>query len=149
MYKYILVAVDESDISKQALQEAISMSKLTQAKLRIAHAVQPVSSGYLAAGIDYEQLELAFKEEAQKLLNQMVDLAQQSGIECDGQVLVMNAQERIPEKILEAAKTWLADLIVMGTHGRQGLEHLMLGSVAEGVIRNATVPVLLIRGKEA
>ena len=49
------------------------------------------------------------------------------------------------EALVEAAKRWSADLIVLGTHGRRGLQHLVLGSVAEGVVRLAPVPVLLVR----
>lgn len=49
--------------------------------------------------------------------------------------------------ISDEAKTWLADVIVIGTHGRQGVHRLLIGSVAEGVIRTATVPVLLLRGE--
>ena len=51
------------------------------------------------------------------------------------------------EVIVEEARSWGADLIVMGTHGRRGFEHLVLGSISEGVVRRATVPVLLLRSK--
>lgn len=147
MYQNILVAVDESDISKQALQEAINLSKEQNAKLRILHVVHDFYTGYLGAGIDYEQLELAFKQEAQKLLDEMEAIAHQSKADCDSQLLVLKPQERISEKIIEAANKWPADLLVIGTHGRQGFQHFILGSVAEGVIRSASMPVLLIRGK--
>ena len=53
---------------------------------------------------------------------------------------------RVPDVVVAEAKRWPADLIVAGTHGRRGLSHLFLGSVAEGIIRISTVPVLLIRG---
>jgi hypothetical protein len=49
------------------------------------------------------------------------------------------------EEILNTAKEWQADLIVMGTHGRTGLLHLVMGSVAEHIVRHATVPVLVVR----
>jgi nucleotide-binding universal stress UspA family protein len=55
--------------------------------------------------------------------------------------------DRVPEMIAADAEAWHADLIVICTHGRRGLSHLFLGSVAEGVVRVATKPVLLIRGK--
>lgn len=48
---------------------------------------------------------------------------------------------------MEEAERWGAELIVMGTHGRHGLQHLWLGSVAEGVVRSSPVPVLLVRGR--
>jgi len=54
---------------------------------------------------------------------------------------------RIATEIVEAAKKWPANLVVLGTHGRRGFVHLFLGSVAEDVVRIATTPVLLIRGE--
>jgi nucleotide-binding universal stress UspA family protein len=60
-------------------------------------------------------------------------------------LLVDAAGRRIATAIVEEAARWGAELIVMGTHGRHGFEHLILGSVAEGVVRRAVTPVLLIR----
>lgn len=54
---------------------------------------------------------------------------------------------RIPEVVAEEAQSWPADVIVIGTHSRRGISHLFMGSVAEGVVRVASTPVLLIRGK--
>mgnify|MGYP002392576450 CR=1 FL=1 len=62
-------------------------------------------------------------------------------------ITIEDLDERIPEAIADDAEAWSADLIVIGTHGRRGLSRLFLGSIAEGVIRVATKPVLLIRGK--
>lgn len=56
-------------------------------------------------------------------------------------------RESIPEAIADDAETWPADLIVIGTHGRQGLARLFVGSVAEGIARVASKPVLLVRGE--
>ena len=146
MYKHILVAVDESDTAKQALREAISLSQGHKAKLRLVHVVN-FYSGYLVAGVDYEQLELSFKQGAQKLLDEMEAAVRKEHIGCDSQLMEIKAQERISEKIVEAAKDWPADLLVVGTHGRRGFQHFILGSVAEGVIRGASIPVLLVRGQ--
>ena len=62
-------------------------------------------------------------------------------------ITIEDLDERIPEAIADDAEAWSADLIVNGTHGRRGLSRLFLGSIAEGVIRVATKPVLLIRRK--
>ncbi|MCL9684958.1 universal stress protein [Legionella maioricensis] len=147
MYKHILVAVDESDTAKQALREAINLSQDHKAKLRLVHVVNEFYSGYLVAGVDYEQIELAFKQGAQKLLDEMEAMVRKEHMECDSQLIEIKTQERISEKIVEAAKDWPADLLVVGTHGRRGFQHFILGSVAEGVIRRASIPVLLVRGK--
>lgn len=60
----------------------------------------------------------------------------------------MYSAKRISEKINEASRSWKANLLVRGTHGRHGLNRLFLGSVAEEIIRITPIPVLLIRGKE-
>jgi nucleotide-binding universal stress UspA family protein len=149
MYKKILVAVDDSEISIQALHEAIGLSKEQQAKLRIIHIVDEYYVDYVGLGIDYVQLEASFKEYGQKILANMVAIARQSNVDFDSQLIeIKTSGGRIAEKIVEVAKVWPADLLVIGTHGRRGFHHFLLGSVAEGVIRIASMPVLLIRGKE-
>jgi nucleotide-binding universal stress UspA family protein len=148
MYKHILVAVDDSDISSQALHEAIEISKKYQAKLRIVHVGNEFYVNYVGVGIDYEHLEKSFEEYGLKLLSKMEATARKSKVDCESLLIEMKTpQERTSEKIIEAAKGWPADLLVIGTHGRRGFHHLFLGSVAEEVIRIAPMPVLLIRGK--
>lgn len=149
MYKRILVAIDDSNTSLQALQEAITFSKELRAKLRIIYVVDEFYVDYIGLGIDYEQLEASFKEYGQKVLNNMEAIARQANVDFDTQLIeIKTSGDRISEKITEAAKTWSADLIVIGTHGRRGFHHFLLGSVAEGVIRIAPVPVLLIHDKQ-
>jgi nucleotide-binding universal stress UspA family protein len=73
--------------------------------------------------------------------------ARNAGIEVDTKFVVLEAlAQRICDAIIEEAKHWPADLIIIGTHGRHGFNRLLLGSVAEGVIRLATKPVLVFRG---
>jgi nucleotide-binding universal stress UspA family protein len=72
----------------------------------------------------------------------------EAGLETDTKLIEINTPgRRIPEVIAEEADAWPADLIVVGTHGRRGLSHVFLGSVAEGIVRVSAKPVLLIRGK--
>jgi nucleotide-binding universal stress UspA family protein len=70
-----------------------------------------------------------------------------AGVRTETRLLDLDEQgQRISERIANEAVAWPADLIVLGTHGRRGMDRLMLGSVAEGVARAATVPVMLVRG---
>ena len=55
---------------------------------------------------------------------------------------------RVADRITADAKRWRADLIVIGTHGRRGMQRLLMGSDAEMVVRNTTVPVLLVHGPQ-
>lgn len=149
MYQNILIAIDESDTSMQAFDEAIKLSKVHHAKLRIVHIANEFYAPYVGTGVDYEKLEASFKEYGQKFLDKMLAIAREHNKDSEAHLLEINpSQEKVPEKIIEAAKNWPADLIVIGTHGRRGYQHLLLGSVAEGVIRNAPMPVLLIRDKQ-
>ena len=144
----MLVAVDGSDTSNLALQEAIKLAKEQQAALRIIHVVDEtpaymmVETPYLVA--DYQK---AMREAGQKVLATCAATARQAGIEVDTKFAILEVMaQHICDAINEEAKRWPADLIVIGTHGRHGFNHLLLGSVAEGVIRLATKPVLVIRG---
>jgi len=72
-------------------------------------------------------------------------LAARNGIDAES-VVTETLKDRVAGVILREARDWRADLIVMGTHGRRGFGHLVLGSDAEAVLHDAPVPVLLIRG---
>ena len=150
MYGRILVAVDESETSDLAFQEAIRLAKDQKAALRILHVID-VSPAYLTVDTPYPFVEYqkAMQEAGQKLLANRVATARAAGVEVDSKLITIEMfGERIYDVIEEQSKQWPADVIVIGTHGRRGARHLMLGSVAEGLIRVATKPVLLIRGRK-
>lgn len=81
------------------------------------------------------------------MLEESVVLATEWGVEAEQAQLESHGQP-VSKVILEDAKQSRADLIAMGTHGRRGLNRLLLGSDAERVMREATIPVLLVRGEE-
>jgi nucleotide-binding universal stress UspA family protein len=72
--------------------------------------------------------------------------AREAGVHAET-ALIKTEGRRVAAVIVEEAEGASSDLVIMGTHGRRGVEHLLLGSVAEGVVRRATVPVLLLRGR--
>jgi len=148
MYKHILVAVDGSDTSNFALQEAIKLAKEQQATLRLVHVVDETPA-YMTMDISYSiaDYQKAMREAGQKLLATSAATARQAAVEVDTKFVILEVlAQRICDAINDEAKRWPADLIVIGTHGRHGFNHLLLGSVAEGVIRLAAKPVLVIRG---
>lgn len=148
MFKRILVAVDGSPTADQALQEAIKLAKEHQAQLRIVHAVDIVNIYMGAEFVDPTEVSDAITKSGQDILRKAEAVARQAEIPVETQLIVIDSLgHRVPEMIAADAEAWPADLIVICTHGRSGLSHLFLGSVAEGVIRIATKPVLLIRGK--
>ena len=148
MFKRILVAVDGSSTADQALQEAIKLAKELQAQLRIVHAIDIVNIYLGAEFVDPSEISDAVTKSGQEILRKAEAVARGAGIPVETRLLVIDTMgRRIPEMIVADAESWPADLIVICTHGRSGLSHLFMGSVAEGVVRVATKPVLLIRGK--
>lgn len=148
MYKRILVAVDGSATSNFALDEAIRIAKESQGVLCLVHVFNPVVFNTDGEFYSCPELLDAMRHGAETVVNTAVAYVKRAGVACEGKLLEIDVSgHRIPEMITEEAKTWLADLIVIGTHGRQGIHRLLIGSVAEGVVRTATTPVLLIRGK--
>ena len=150
MYRRILVAVDGSDTSELALREAISLGKDQSAMLRLVHVVD-ISEAALTVDTPYPfaEYQKAVQEAGEKLLARCVAKARAAGVAVDSKlVTIAMYAERIYEVLEEQSREWMADLIVIGTHGRRGFRGLMVGSVAEGLIRIATKPVLLVRGSK-
>ena len=148
MYKRVLVAVDGSSTSTLALREAIKLAKEQQSIVRLVHVVD-LSTTYMDVETPWprDEIQRAYREEGRKILKKAETAARRAGIQFDSKLLEVDYGGRITEAISDQAERWPADLIVIGTHGRRGVSHLLLGSVAEGVVRVATKPVLLIRGR--
>ncbi|HEX7454757.1 MAG TPA: universal stress protein [Gallionella sp.] len=146
MYKRILVPIDGSTTSDRALQEAIKLIDAQPAQLRLVHVVADLqyldNEGY----VDYMELRKLTRKIGERMLAKAEDIARQADITVDTSLLEANG-ERIARVIDAEAISWTADLIVIGTHGRSGFSHLLFGSVADGVVRGASVPVLLVRSE--
>jgi len=95
--------------------------------------------------VDYAALRDIATKGGEQILSRAKEMAQQAGIEAET-ALLESGVDRNENVIVAEAKQWLAELIVIGTHGRSGISRLLFGSVAEGVVRGSTMPVLLIRG---
>lgn len=145
MYQRILVPVDGSPTSERALQEAIKLSD-GKAQLRLIYVIEEVypldADGY--ASIDYATLQKAFRQTGERVLAQAAKTVRRADMTAETAVLDVPG-ERTASVIDSDALSWNADLIVIGTHGRKGVSRLLLGSIAEDVVRGASVPVLLIR----
>jgi nucleotide-binding universal stress UspA family protein len=142
--KRILVPVDFSCCSREALDFAASFARLFGASLTVLHVVVPYcpTDPY---GVNLPQyFEPDLMNQAQKQLGLLVREA------VPPEVLSQNLarQGRPANEIIQAAKEMDADLIIISTHGRTGLKHVVFGSTAEYVVRHATCPVLTLRAKE-
>lgn len=150
MYKRILVSVDGSSTSGKGLDEAVKLAKVCNASLRLIHIVDPIpfTTGYEAMGRNTGREIAEIEAAAQRLLEEGRQRALASGATDVDTALVERSTARISERIVEHAKSWGAELIVIGTHGRRGVGRMLLGSDAEQTVRIAPVPVLLVRAPE-
>jgi len=147
MYQHILVPVDGSQTSDLALREAIKLRGSGNAELRIVQIVEEVTPLLDVELLNVDALREAVREAGRLILAKAEIIARAAGVPATTRLVEARPGARIANVIADEARAWPADLIVIGTHGRRGLDHLLLGSVAEGVIRIAPAPVLLVRGK--
>lgn len=140
MFKNILVPTDFSPFSRLAETMALRMAKEERGRVLILHVIDPyferlpylVSARLTRAKVRRGALDQMRKE---------LKWVRASTVKVESRVVSGSP----PEEILRAAKEFRADLIVLGTHGRTGIEHLLLGSVAEKILRLAPCPVLTLR----
>jgi len=137
-----LVPVDFSEYANQAVEYAIGLASKLGARLTLLHVIQSLPLAGIDMGVTLpyayiQDLEAEITNSMQAYLERVTA----AGLE--GEIAVVHG---VPfQEILETAKTQQVDLIVMGTHGRTGLQHVLLGSVAEKVVRLAPCPVLVVR----
>lgn len=147
MYQRILVPIDGSATSNCALAEAIKLARQHAAQVELVNVYEDILYWVDENYINYAELQETIRLNAEKLLTKAQAEVIQAGIPVEAK-LIEAKNNRIENVIIEEAKRWQAELIVIGTHGRSGFTRLMLGSVAEGVVRSASIPVLLIRCTE-
>jgi nucleotide-binding universal stress UspA family protein len=147
-FKEILVPVDGSVASNRGLEVALDLARPLQAHVTLLHVIDSAVmvaevevAAYAPAIID--QLRTA----GEKIIERAKAIADEAGVPCDGRV-VDAAGKAVSDMILDEARRTRSDLIAMGRHGRRGLARILMGSDAEAVVREATVPVLLVRADE-
>lgn len=145
MYARILVPVDGSGPSQRGLEEAIRLAKSLGARMKVVHVVNaPVLDPNYASIQWPEALMTGLRESGARVIADAGAAAKREGLQVEIELLE-TVGGGAAKAIVQAARDWQADLIVMGTHGRRGLSRLALGSDAEMVLRTSPVPVLLVR----
>jgi nucleotide-binding universal stress UspA family protein len=146
MFKHIIVPIDGSDFSLQAVDLAASLAKEQMAACTVCTVVDIVPAAALAAATpDLVNAWLkTLEDQAEAAVNAAANRMRAAGVEANAEVVKGFA----PDLILQVAREHHGDLIVMGSHGRSGLRRLFLGSVAESVLRTSPVPVLIVHGEE-
>lgn len=147
--KHILVATDLGENSLPALRQARDLAKALGARLTVVHVIEPASAppgleGFALDGmpLDWEQrIERGREAAARRNLDAMLQNERDPAVPMESKVLL----GLLPGALTDAVKDLAADLLVVGTHGRRGVAHFFLGSVAERVLRHASCPVLIVR----
>lgn len=150
MYNKILVAVDGSDTSAEALDEALRIASLTHGSLHVVCVVDQAPFLPYAGYYDPETLIDAARQDSAKVLEKAQNTIAQKGLKSEIELAETESiSDDVPSCLKRCAERCGADLVVMGTHGRRGLRRVVLGSVAERFLRISPVPVLMVHGSEA
>ena len=140
--KRILVPVDFSSFSEEALAYAQPIANAFKARIDVIYADETNYGEIATFGpIDVALLRVQYSDESNKRIKELVQSLRKSGFKSAGTIRAGRAHQ----VITEFAKEQKTDLIVIATHGHSGLEHLLMGSTAENVVRHATCPVLSVR----
>jgi nucleotide-binding universal stress UspA family protein len=143
MFRTILVALDSSDAAQAALRHATELAQASSGRVILLNVID-LSKLLAVAGyqtpypVDTVQI---LRDEGRRVLDDSKSICEVASVP----VTTIVTEGDACDEILRVAETNGVDLIALGTHGRGGLPRLFLGSVAEGVLRRATVPVLIVR----
>lgn len=150
MYARIMVCVDSSPTSNKALGAALQLAIESggRTQLRLVHVVDEAAYvlGLDQGGYSVELFK-AMRDLGSKIIGDAMTIVHAAGMKAD-HVVFDSFGLRLGDTVARAARDWTADLIVVGTHGRRGVSHMLLGSGAEQIIRLAPVTLLVVRSTE-
>lgn len=148
MYQRIMVAIDDSFAKSRVLATAIGMANRFGARLAICHALDETIFAQRTAAImlstSVADVERNLGDDAQVFLDEAAAVARAAGLEVETRLLE-SEQKQVAELLADAAQDWDADLLVVGSHGRRGIERFFVGSVAERLVQKASTSLLLVR----
>lgn len=146
MYEHILVPFDDSNAAMEALEEALKLGRLAGSVLHIVHVVDLAQFSWSGSSfLRSEELAVATADTARNVFKRAEPLMQEyADVRVEYSVLEA-VGEKVASLLVSKLTAWQCELVVMGTHGFSGVKHLLMGSVAQDVIRSAGVPVLIVR----
>lgn len=145
MFEHILIATDGSDLARIAVETGLGLAKALGAKataVTVTPSLASVAPGEPEIGFPVEEYIRATKENAAAILSTVSDSAKRIGIAC---ATIHEPDQYAADGILSAAEKAGCDVIVISSHGRHGLQRLLLGSQAQEVLTRSTIPVLICR----
>lgn len=147
MYEHILFPTDGSDGARAALDHALDLAARHDATLHVVNVVSDARWTMVGdeggmSGIDVERIQENLEKRATGIVDETATTAGDHGVDCVTEVVTGGPPHRA---ILDYVDDEGIDLVVMGTHGRSGFDRLLMGSVAEKVVRSSPVPVLTVK----
>jgi nucleotide-binding universal stress UspA family protein len=142
-FRKILIALDGSAVAARAADVALDLARSLHGEVALVHAVEPIADYAAEGGIPTAVLLSETEEDGRRMLAGYRQRTSSAPPPLELLRLGKPGQE-----IVKAASEWPADLVVIGSHGRTGLSRLVMGSVAEHVMRHAPCPVLVVRAQE-
>jgi nucleotide-binding universal stress UspA family protein len=141
-FKKIFIATDGSDQNRRAIEYGIELAKIAGGKIFVGYVVDTAAFASIPMDAGWEMMYELMETEANEAVQKVEVLAKQVGIDVETVLL----EGHPSNEIIEFSQKNGIDVIVMGTLGKSGLDRFLLGSVAEKVTRNSTVPVLVVKG---
>lgn len=142
-FRKVLIAVDGGPVAAHAADVGVELARSLGAEVALIHAVDANPALGAEAGISPSELAAQAEQEGKRLL---AGFRPRLSLEPSALEFVVAGSPA--DEIVKAAREWPADLVVIGSHGRGGVQRALLGSVADGVVRHAPCPVLVVRAKE-
>lgn len=146
MYQNLLIPTDGSALSQKAVESGLALAALCNASVVVLKVVPRYPHDYfegrLTKQTDIEQQEKHWSDEAQAMVNTIKTAGSAQGVNVTTAVV---KSDLVAESIIEAAKKYECDLIVMASHGRRGIKRLLLGSETQHVLTDSHIPVLVLR----
>ena len=145
MFKEILLPTDGSEGVSDAINCAVAMAKTFHARIHVLHIIESPRLQDYGAFFALPEIMKELQAAGEEVCKNAVEFMHESGFE---NVVTENIEGYPADEIMDYARTNGIDLIVMGTHGRRGLNRVVLGSIAEEVVRRSEVPVMTVRMNE-
>lgn len=143
-YRNIVIATDGSENSQRAISHGIEIAKLSGATVHALYVVDTTSFTSIPMDAGWEAMYEILRGEGEKAISEVKELGETSGVEVREVLL----EGHPSNEIIDFAEKNNADLIVVGTLGKTGLDRFLMGSVAEKVVRGSKVPVLVVRSEK-
>jgi len=144
LYEKILIATDGSEYTKNAVDYGIDLAKNTGAKLFTIYVVDTAAFASIPMDAAWESMYGLLKQEGDEAIKYVAERAGTEGLEVEGNLI----EGHPADEIIKYSEKNSISLIIMGTLGKSGLDRFLLGSVAEKVVRNSKIPVLVVHAKK-